>query len=124
MALSPIESAVRARLKESMRLAPLSGEAIDRAVEEKTALVLSVLRETMADDATPSLDQIHLAELEATKRAMKSMIGLMTDPQGQAALNAAQKELNAAPSPPEIDLLADDVEARLAELEARLRTNG
>lgn len=107
-----------------MRSAPLSVEAIDRAVEEKTALVLPILREAMPEDATPNLDQIHLAELEATKRAMKSMIGLMTDPQGQAALNAAQEELNAVPIPPAVDLLADDVEARLAELEARLRADG
>lgn len=116
--MTPLETAVRARLRESMR-ATLGGQALERFVEDKTALVLPALQELMPEDATPSLEQIHRAELEATKRAMKSMIGMMTDPLGAAALQVAQKELDAVPPTPFVDPIADEIEARLAELEGR-----
>lgn len=121
---SPLESAVHGRLKESM--ASIVGTqnfdeaAVERMAAEKTALVLPILRETLLEDATPSLDQIHRAELEATKRSMKTMIGLMTDPGTTVAELKAKAELAAVPAPVPVDLLADELEARLAELEARI----
>ncbi len=94
--------------------------AVERMAAEKTALVLPILRETLLEDATPSLDQIHQAELEATKRKMKTMTGLMTDPGTTVAELRAKAELAAIPAPVPVDLLADELEARLAELEARM----
>ena len=126
MPMTPLESAVRTRLKEAYRsivgTRPEMHEAtLDRMVEEKANLVLPVLRETLSEDATPSLDHIHLAELEATKRQMRHMIGQMTDPVGQAIQDRAQKELEATPVvTPSPDLLADELERQIAELEARI----
>lgn len=124
--MTPLETAVHARLKEAYRSIvgthpEMDDAVVDRMVNEKAGLVLPVLRESMDDNATPSLDRIHLAELEATKRQMKRMIGQMTDPADQAMENAAQKELEAVPAaPPAPDLMAGELERLMAELEARL----
>ena len=121
--MTPLETTVRARLREAYR--SLDEAALDRMVEEKTSLVLPVLREAMDDNATPSLDQIHLAELEATKRKMRNMIGQMTDPVSQGIQDRAQKELDATPeAAPAPDPMAEELERRMAELEARVQGTG
>jgi hypothetical protein len=121
--MTPLETTVRARLREAYR--SLDEAALIRMVDEKTSLVLPVLREGMDDNATPSLDRIHLAELEATKRKMRNMIGQMTDPVGQGIQDRAQKELDATPeAAPAPDPMADELERRLAELEARVQGTG
>lgn len=103
-----------------MRPSGFEPSKIEQMIADKMALVMPVLRESMPEEATPTLDQIHLAELEATKRAMKTMIGLMTDPGATVAELRAKAELAAASAPVYVDPHADELEARLAELEARL----
>jgi len=117
---SPLESTVHARLVEAMKPSGFEESKIERMVADKMALVLPILRENLTEEATPSLDQIHLAELEATKRSMKTMIGLMTEPGATVAELKAKAELADVPPPTYVDPHADELEARLAELEARL----
>ena len=125
--MTPLETAVHSRLKEAYKSVvgtrpEMDSLAVDRMVEEKANLVLPVLRESMDENATPSLDRIHLAELEATKRQMRNMIGRMTDPADQAIKNAAQRELDATPvAPPVPDVMAEELERRMAVLEARVQ---
>ncbi|RYG17971.1 hypothetical protein EON82_23180 [bacterium] len=120
--MTPLETTVRARLKDAYQA--LNPDALNRLVEEKASLVLPVLRESMDDNATPSLDRIHIAELEATKREMRNMIARMTDPADQAIKSLAQKELDATPAaPPAPDLMAEELERRMAELEARINSD-